>query len=489
MTAGTDEVLMMGTDPSASARHRTSIGIYRFFRGQGVPVYEIVYFIYKVLRLLWMNEDRAHAELYWASYEDYVDYTKRSTAFQNALIKIPDILTAAKPTASAYSVAGMLAALFTAYMAKLDNRRLATSAHERTDQRAVHRSVGGVPAEPRVTFETDARVSRVLHDDERVTGVEINGHRVETADDYVLCLQVNELNALLAGDIERMAPSLSRIELLGDSWSNGIQYFMPSIPPAWEKYVGRATLKLDSPWAIVFTIQTDNPASWSNVKFPPGTVANLSLVFSNATVPGPVTGKTVKQCTKKELFAECLAQIGGDQAGLFDCAVMDPDLKHLARAYYEEHKKDYAGWDTSFVAETDEIIVNDGPLFVANPNAVRNEPGNATEIRQPVRRRRVHAGEGPRADHGGRQRERQAMRAGHLREVRVALRRPPIRHHRAAVRVPADGRRLLLPARQGAPLVPVAPPRSRRRRAGHVLGAAALRPPASLRDSGRRCSS
>jgi uncharacterized protein with NAD-binding domain and iron-sulfur cluster len=127
-------------------------------------------------------------------------------------------------------------------------------------------------------------------------------------------------------------------------------------------------------------IQTNDPACWSGVTFPPGTVANLTLVFSNATAPGPVTGKLVGQCTRKELFAECLAQIGGDQAGLFDRAVMDPDFQYLTRAYYEEHKKEYAGFDTSFVAESDEVIVNDGPLFVSKPNAVRNEPNNVTEI-------------------------------------------------------------------------------------------------------------
>jgi uncharacterized protein with NAD-binding domain and iron-sulfur cluster len=380
MSAGKDEVLLATKDPSAAARHKMWVDVYEFFRRQGVPHYEIWLFIYKVLRLVWMNDARAHAELDRVSYQDYLSYTKRSDAFRRTLIKIPDILTAAKPFASAYSVAGMLVSIFTAYRAKLDNRRLATSImNGPTSERFIDPWVAHLRSRG-VALENGARVSKILHDQRRITGVEINGDRVETADDYVICVPHNILDALLAGDIERMAPSLSRLELLGDSWSNGIQYFMSRIPPAWEKHVGRGTLVLDSPWSIVFMIQANDPASWSGVQFPPGTVANLSLVFSNANAPGPVTGKLVGQCTKQELFAECIAQIGDDQDDLFDRAAMDPDFQYLSRAYYEEHKEDYAGFDTSLVAESDEVIVNDGPLFVAKPNAQRNEPGNATEI-------------------------------------------------------------------------------------------------------------
>jgi len=214
----------------------------------------------------------------------------------------------------------------------------------------------------------------------QVACVKFTDGSIAASDLFVLAVQQNALAALLTGALENALPSLQVLKKFGQEWSNGAQFFLKSVPAAWQCYVGVVTMRLDAPWSIVFSIQK-NGAQWDGVPLPPGTAAVLSLAYSNVFHNGVVHGKPFNQCTRSEILDECLAQLGlTADAGAVAEGVVDPDLLYVDEAVYAAAPQQYAGYVVSRIPGSSQLIATQSTLYIRDPGNLSAEPRNETEV-------------------------------------------------------------------------------------------------------------
>ena len=195
-----------------------------------------------------------------------------------------------------------------------------------------------------------------------------------------MAVQHNILHALLTPALKALLPSLANLDPLAEEWSNGVQYFLNQVPAHWEQYVGRSMITLDSPWSIVFMIQT-NRGPWQNVSLPAGVEGVLSAVMSNVANPGVVHGKTFNKCTADEILEEVLTQIGLDDVpAAIDYGVVGPNIDYITRADYNNDPDRYNGYAVSEIPNTNMLLVNDGLMYVRAPGNRMIEPENKTDM-------------------------------------------------------------------------------------------------------------
>jgi uncharacterized protein with NAD-binding domain and iron-sulfur cluster len=327
-----------------------------------------------------MCDERVRDKVDSKSFEQYLNGPNRSLAFREVVFVLPELIVAAKRTASAQIVARILLEWFiTPFLQSPYHRQGFASLNGPTSERfldpwiALLRSMG-------VRFHLGRKVSRVELSGGQVASVTFTDGTTATSDLFVLALQQNALAALLTGTLEKALPSLKVLKTLGQEWSNGAQFFLKSIPAAWQPYVGVVTMRLDSPWSIVFAIQK-NGAQWEGVPMPPGTAAVLSLAYSNVFHNGVVHGKPFNQCTRSEILDECLVQLGltGHAEAIAD-AVVDPDLRYMDEAVFAGSPDEYAGYVVSRIPGSSLLVATQSTLYIRDPGNLTREPRNETEV-------------------------------------------------------------------------------------------------------------
>jgi uncharacterized protein with NAD-binding domain and iron-sulfur cluster len=129
--------------------------------------------------------------------------------------------------------------------------------------------------------------------------------RTVDANVYVLAIPVEGARQLLGAEARSLDPDLAALDDLLPDWMTGVQFFLSrSLPIA----RGHVTY-VDSPWAL--TSVSQGPF-WSRdlSTYGNGTVRDIvSVDVSNWDAPGVLYGKTAKQCTKQEIFAEVWEQM------------------------------------------------------------------------------------------------------------------------------------------------------------------------------------
>ena len=83
------------------AATKKAFAIFRFMRQAGVGILEQIYFIFKIGRILWMTPSQVDTEMSTLSFEDYMGGPSRSDAFRQVVLRVPEMLVAAKRYASA----------------------------------------------------------------------------------------------------------------------------------------------------------------------------------------------------------------------------------------------------------------------------------------------------------------------------------------------------------------------------------------------------
>ncbi|MEU8942111.1 hypothetical protein OG590_34665 [Streptomyces goshikiensis] len=119
--------------------------------------------------------------------------------------------------------------------------------------------------------------------------------------------------------------SLTGIDRLETDWMTGIQFFLREPKPLVRGHVTH----VDSPWALTSIAQAQ---FWSEIDFAnrygDGTVRDcLSVDVSAWDVPGPLTGKPARACTREEAVSEVWHQLA-DSLGLDGRPLLAPDLVH-----------------------------------------------------------------------------------------------------------------------------------------------------------------
>lgn len=115
------------------------------------------------------------------------------------------------------------------------------------------------------------------------------------------------------------APELVQLDQLTVEWMTGIQFFLDRQLPIVNGHV----TYVDSPWAPT-SISQGQFWSVNLAGFGDGSVRDVvSVDVSNWDAPGVLFGKTAKQCTREEIFAETWEEMRRGLAGRVD---LDPGM-------------------------------------------------------------------------------------------------------------------------------------------------------------------
>ncbi|MEU9714873.1 FAD-dependent oxidoreductase [Streptomyces sp. NPDC047976] len=147
------------------------------------------------------------------------------------------------------------------------------------------------------------------------------------ADWFVCAVPAEAAVRTLGPEVCELDESLAGMDRLETDWMTGVQFFLREPTPLVRGHV----IHVDSPWALTSIAQAQ---FWSGVDFPErygdGTVRDcLSVDVSAWDVPGPLTGKPARACTRGEALREVWHQLA-DSLRLDgrDLLSPDPDLVH-----------------------------------------------------------------------------------------------------------------------------------------------------------------
>ncbi len=225
----------------------------------------------------------------------------------------------------------------------------------------------------------NTRIVSLAEEAREITSVTTDTGETLTADYYCLCLPHTALDSLIRGRLNIFLPTIAELSRFGEEWSAGIQYYLSQVPERLVATEGRIIVDVASPWSIVFMLHA-NGAPWINVPLPPGTVAVLSLVMSNARNAGQhTTAKPFVRCTPEEMKNEALAQIGLLEELKNAAFAIGPDLQFIPRSNYAADPGRYESYGVSKI-DAQTIMVSDGLLYVRLPQNLDEEPANFTDI-------------------------------------------------------------------------------------------------------------
>ena len=358
---------------------RDAFGMMRFFIRSKVPLGEMAIFLFRVGRILWSTPSQVNARMGRVSFEEYMDSADRSEAFRGTLLRVSEMLVAAKRTASAALVARLVLEWFVGpFLHSPFRRRGFASLDGPTSERLIDPWVEHLKRQG-VKFRMNTRITSLTEEAREITGVFTDSGEKMTADYYGLCLPHLGLDALIQGRLQRFVPTLSDLTHFGEEWSAGIQYYLSEVPENLRETQGRIIVDVASAWSIVYMIHA-NGAPWVDVPLPPGTVAVLSLVMSNGRNSGQhTTTKPFVRCHPEEMKNEALAQIG-----LFDrlkdnAYTIGPDLRFIDLPSYVADPQKYDSGGASKI-DSQTVLVSDGLLYVRMPQNLDNEPANFTDV-------------------------------------------------------------------------------------------------------------
>jgi uncharacterized protein with NAD-binding domain and iron-sulfur cluster len=358
---------------------RDAIGMTRFFLRSKVPVGEMMIFLFRVGRLLWSTPSQVSARLGRISFEEYMDSADRSPAFRGTLLRVSEMLVAAKRTASAALVARLVLEWFVGpFLRSPFKRRGFASLDGPTSERLIYPWVEHLQRQG-VKFRLNTRITALKEEAREITGVVTDRNEVLSADFYCVCLPHLGLDALIRGRLQRFVPAISDLTRFGEEWSAGIQYYLSEVPQNLRATQGRIIVDVASAWSIVYMLHAEG-APWVEVPLPPGTVAVLSLVMSNGRNSGQhTTTKPFVRCLPEEMKNEALAQIGllNELKGV--PFAIGPDLQFIPLPTYLADMQKYESGGASKINDST-ILVSDGLLYVRLPQNLDHEPANFTDV-------------------------------------------------------------------------------------------------------------
>jgi uncharacterized protein with NAD-binding domain and iron-sulfur cluster len=319
--------------------------------GPEVPAREQAFFAERMLELLTSCRRRRREELDAVSWWEFVDADRMSAAYRRRIAATQTLVALAPKRASARTVGRIYVQLLRGqFDPRLDAERVLdgpTSEVWIEPWRGYLASLG-------VSFETETAVTAVHVDGGAVAGATVDrgGERDRvTADHYVLAVPAEVVADLLTDDLRRASPALAGVDHLETAWMNGVQFYLREDVPL----VAGHQMYVDSPWALTAISQAqfwdvDLGDRHEDVE------GVLSVIASDWTTPGPVTGKPAKECTAEEVREEVWTQLTDHlDADLDDGLVVERFLDPALR-------------------ETPSGLENDAPLLVNTAGSLKHRP-------------------------------------------------------------------------------------------------------------------
>ena len=333
----------IGPDPSALL---TLDGLRRYLtenlKGQDVPPDELAYFVERLLVFLTSSDERRFGQWENVAWWDFVGAATRSPDYQKVLAAgLTRNLVAAKETLASTRTIGHMGEAFVYNLLQQGNDGAPDRVLDLPTNEAWIRPWLAHLRDLGVTFVAHHGLAHYEMERGRVAAVRLvdrrGRHHRHEADWFVSAMPVEQARKHLVGKVRKADPSLARLDHLLTDWMSGIQFYLNK--PA-DITKGHITF-IDSPWALTALTQAQ---FWSDRDFAKDygdgrAVDSFSVDISNWDAKGILFGKTAKQCTRKEIAQEVLAQVrfhhtAGDKlpAGIVHSWFLDPGITwHPAR--------------------------------------------------------------------------------------------------------------------------------------------------------------
>ncbi|MFW5984393.1 MAG: hydroxysqualene dehydroxylase [Halobacteria archaeon] len=265
-----------------------------------VPSHEHDFFLNRFLTLATSCEARWRDEYENTSWWEFTDADEMSEEYRKYLVRgATKVLVAMDPEESSARTIGRMTVQTVADI--LDPRRDVEILNAPTSEAWIdpwrdHLEDLGVEV------HIEAPAEAIEFDRERVTGVVVDGERVE-ADQYVLATPVEVTRRLVTDEMRDADTSLAEIDRLKTDWMSGVQFYLDEDVPL----VRGHGIYFDSPWALTSISQRQ---FW-DVDFDryDGVEGVLSVCISDWDSEGVVYGKTAKECTRDEVAREVWTQL------------------------------------------------------------------------------------------------------------------------------------------------------------------------------------
>lgn len=326
---------------------------------------EINHFQRRLLMFLTSGSLRRERELEYVTFWDFLDAGRRSATYRKYLAEITQALVAMHPTvASARAICRIHVQLV-----------LDQADPDRPSESVLNGPTSEVWIEPwveylqtlDVEFRTNAPVTGIESDGERITGVSIvedEGPTTVTADYYVAAVPVEVMAELLSPELLRAAPSLAGVHHLDTAWMNGIQFYLTADVPLTHGHQAY----VDSPWALTSISQRQ---FWDRGPFDldactDGTVRGvLSVNISDWKTPGVVYDRPARECTPEEIKTEVWTQLRNH-------------LNHESERLTDEMLHDWVLDPAIGRCDMTGELTNSAPLLINTVGSLRHRPPAAT---------------------------------------------------------------------------------------------------------------
>ena len=274
----------------------------------GVPLPEFAFFVDRILTFMASCDERRLHQFEAMSWWDFVAAEGKSPAYQKFLATgMTRTLVAAKAEDMSARTGGSILSQLIYDMLQLnsrvDNVLDAPTSEVWIDPWLEHlRGLG-------VTLRPGCDVSGIHCRGRRLTGVTVttaDGPEEVVADYYLAALPVERLRELVSPAMRAADPALARMFGLRWDWMTGVMFYLDTDVPLEHGHA----IFIDSEWALTAISQRQFWPAVDLEQRGDGRVEGiLSVDVSAWDVPGRVTGKVAKACTKDEIRQEVWAQL------------------------------------------------------------------------------------------------------------------------------------------------------------------------------------
>ncbi|MET0216405.1 MAG: FAD-dependent oxidoreductase [Burkholderiales bacterium] len=360
-------------DPIWVARFPETLDDFRtaltaLFDDLDIPKLEVKFFVSRLLGLATSCDERYLEEFEPVPFWDFIDARTRSANYQKYLGQgmTRSLVAMRAEESSTRTVGRILLQLF--YGILVPGRVFDRLLNGPTNDVWIDPWRKHLTERLGVVLEANATVRSLNLEGERLRSVTIerNGSLDEvTADFYVSAVPVEIMRELVTTDVQRAAPSLSRLGDLRTEWMNGIQFYLKTDQPLTDGHA----VYLDSNWALTSISQRQFWRDYDLARYGNGEVGGiLSVDISNWIAPGNFNGKPAMECaTSEEIKDEVWAQLKS--------ALNDGD-----RPQIEDDNLVHWFLDADIQFPNPGVVTNLEPLLINHAGSLALRPEAYTEI-------------------------------------------------------------------------------------------------------------
>ena len=327
---------------------------------------ELKFFTSKILEIACACQQRRDEEYDQISWWDFIEAEKKSKAYQDYLgVGLCNSLVAMKAQMSSTRTVGVL--FFQLLLTQL-------RPYEELD-RLLSGPTNEVWIHPWIDYLKKNGVK--FHEGHKLKKIKLNAEksRIESLDFekktikqiagfdyYLLSLPQNYLLEVIPENLLAYDESLERIKNLKDEWMVGIQLYFNQKLSINDGHM----IFINSPWSLTSIHQAQY---WREYNFDKHQKVKdiLSLCISDWNRPGPLYGKSAKECSREEVFQEVWYQI------------------NLCLSIYGQELLDNSNlvdWhlDQSVHFNDEGAYYNEDPLFINTIGSLKNRPEATTKL-------------------------------------------------------------------------------------------------------------